>query len=198
VVGKGEELMMRRRLVGDEQGQGLVEYALIIALVSLASVVALGFLSGKINDVFFKSGNVLNSVDVVAAPGGTGGTGGAPVAPSYVSGASVSCSPGSGGAGTCQDSGGGTTRQATANPGSWDGSPAPTFSYEWQYADVFNTDCGLPWGSGSWTAWGTGATVDLPNTDDGFGDAMRVRVTGTNSEGSATTVVCILVTEDGP
>jgi pilus assembly protein Flp/PilA len=84
VVGKGEELMMRRRLVGDEQGQGLVEYALIIALVSLASVVALGFLSGKINDVFFKSGNVLNSVDVVAAPGGTGGTGGTggPTAPS--------------------------------------------------------------------------------------------------------------------
>jgi pilus assembly protein Flp/PilA len=46
-----------------ESGQGLVEYALIIALVSLAAVAALGFLSGKINDIFFKSGNVLNGIE---------------------------------------------------------------------------------------------------------------------------------------
>ena len=43
-------------------GQGLVEYALIIALVSLAAVAALGFLSGKINNLFSKAGNVLNNV----------------------------------------------------------------------------------------------------------------------------------------
>ena len=35
-----------------ESGQGLVEYALIIALVSLAAIAALGFLSGKINSLF--------------------------------------------------------------------------------------------------------------------------------------------------
>ena len=46
-----------------ESGQGLVEYALIIALVSLAAVAALGFLSGKINDLFLKTGNVLNAVN---------------------------------------------------------------------------------------------------------------------------------------
>ena len=45
-----------------ESGQGLVEYALIIALVSLAAVAALGFLSGKINNLFSKAGNVLNNV----------------------------------------------------------------------------------------------------------------------------------------
>jgi pilus assembly protein Flp/PilA len=45
-----------------ESGQGLVEYALIIALVSLAAVAALGFLSGKINGLFSKAGNVLNNV----------------------------------------------------------------------------------------------------------------------------------------
>ena len=46
-----------------ESGQGLVEYALIIALVSLAAVAALGFLSGKINGLFLKTGNVLNNVN---------------------------------------------------------------------------------------------------------------------------------------
>jgi pilus assembly protein Flp/PilA len=47
----------------NESGQGLVEYALIIALVSLAAVAALGFLSGKINTLFSKAGNVLNGVN---------------------------------------------------------------------------------------------------------------------------------------
>jgi Flp pilus assembly pilin Flp len=46
-----------------ESGQALVEYALIIALVSLAAIVALGFLSGKINQLFSKAGNTLNTVN---------------------------------------------------------------------------------------------------------------------------------------
>ena len=46
----------------EESGQGLVEYALIIALVSLAAVAALGFLSGKINTLFSKAGNTLDTV----------------------------------------------------------------------------------------------------------------------------------------
>ncbi len=40
-----------------EEGQALVEYALILALVSLAAVVALTTLGGKINGVF----NSINS-----------------------------------------------------------------------------------------------------------------------------------------
>ncbi len=36
----------------DEEGQGLVEYALIIALVSITAVAALGLLSGGINGAF--------------------------------------------------------------------------------------------------------------------------------------------------
>lgn len=35
-----------------EEGQGLVEYALIIALVSVTAILALGALSGGINGVF--------------------------------------------------------------------------------------------------------------------------------------------------
>jgi pilus assembly protein Flp/PilA len=50
----------------DESGQGLVEYALIIAIVSLGAVLALGFLSGKINSLFSKAGN---SVNKVTSPG---------------------------------------------------------------------------------------------------------------------------------
>lgn len=45
-------LNLLRRLWKDEEGQGLVEYALIIALVSIALVFALGALSGGIETVF--------------------------------------------------------------------------------------------------------------------------------------------------
>lgn len=48
------------RLRNNESGQTLVEYGLIIAIVALGAVVALGFLSGKINDLFQKTGNKLN------------------------------------------------------------------------------------------------------------------------------------------
>ena len=46
----------------EESGQTLVEYALIIAVIALGALVALGFLSGKINDLFNKTGSTLNNV----------------------------------------------------------------------------------------------------------------------------------------
>ena len=45
----------------EESGQTLVEYALIIAVIAIGALVALGFLSGKINNLFNKTGNVLNN-----------------------------------------------------------------------------------------------------------------------------------------
>jgi Flp pilus assembly pilin Flp len=45
----------------EESGQTLVEYGLIIAIIALGAVVALAFLSGKINDLFSKTGNKLNA-----------------------------------------------------------------------------------------------------------------------------------------
>src|SRR5262245_9255999 len=45
----------------EESGQTLVEYALIIALIGLACVVALGFLSGKIQQLFSDAGSSLGS-----------------------------------------------------------------------------------------------------------------------------------------
>ncbi len=49
------------RMRDEESGQTLVEYGLIIALIALACVAALGFLSGKIQDLFSKTGNQLNN-----------------------------------------------------------------------------------------------------------------------------------------
>ena len=44
----------------DERGQTLVEYALIIALVSVALIVALGALTGALNNVFSSITGTLN------------------------------------------------------------------------------------------------------------------------------------------
>jgi pilus assembly protein Flp/PilA len=50
-----------RRLHSDEKGQGLVEYALIIALVAFAAVVAMQTLANDINNAFTGIGTLLSS-----------------------------------------------------------------------------------------------------------------------------------------
>jgi pilus assembly protein Flp/PilA len=44
-------------LYGDDEGQGLAEYALILALVAVLAIVALFFLGGRINTVLSTLGN---------------------------------------------------------------------------------------------------------------------------------------------
>ncbi len=44
----------------DEAGQGLVEYALIIALIAFAAVVGMNSLASDINTAFSKIGSVLD------------------------------------------------------------------------------------------------------------------------------------------
>ena len=44
----------------NEAGQGLVEYALIIALVAFAAIVGMNTLATDINEAFSKIGSVLN------------------------------------------------------------------------------------------------------------------------------------------
>ena len=61
-IGRSHMLVtyIRTRLeLAREEGQALVEYALIISLVAVAAIFALGFLSGKINDIFTSIGNNL-------------------------------------------------------------------------------------------------------------------------------------------
>lgn len=49
-----------RNLVWDEEGQGMVEYGLIIALVSLAVVLILGTLGGSLKTLFTDADTELN------------------------------------------------------------------------------------------------------------------------------------------
>lgn len=45
----------------DESGQGMVEYGLIIALVSIAAIIALKALAPKLSEIFNKAGTELGS-----------------------------------------------------------------------------------------------------------------------------------------
>lgn len=44
-------LAIIRRLGGDDSGQGLAEYALILALIAIVAIVALIFLGGQVSTV---------------------------------------------------------------------------------------------------------------------------------------------------
>jgi len=47
------------RLRGDEDGQGLAEYALILALIAVLAIIALLFLGNQISDKLSVIGNAL-------------------------------------------------------------------------------------------------------------------------------------------
>ena len=51
--------MELRRLTHDEAGQGLVEYALIIAVIAVAVIVAMIFLRDQLTNIFSTVGNNL-------------------------------------------------------------------------------------------------------------------------------------------
>ena len=48
-----------QRFFADDEGQGLVEYALIIAVIAIAVIVAMIFLRGQITNIFSNIGNNL-------------------------------------------------------------------------------------------------------------------------------------------
>jgi len=52
--------MLTLKLHKDDAGQGLVEYALIIALIAFAAVVGMNSLATDINTAFSKIGSVLD------------------------------------------------------------------------------------------------------------------------------------------
>ena len=52
----------------DEKGQGMVEYALILVLVSIAAIVLLGTIGTDVNAVFQGVSDWLQSVAIPAAP----------------------------------------------------------------------------------------------------------------------------------
>jgi pilus assembly protein Flp/PilA len=48
-----------QKFIRDEDGQGLVEYALIIAVIAIAVILAMVFLRGQIENIFSNIGNNL-------------------------------------------------------------------------------------------------------------------------------------------
>jgi pilus assembly protein Flp/PilA len=53
------EAHVLRAFLRDDEGQGLVEYALIIAVIAIAVIVAMIFLRGQIQNIFSNIGNNL-------------------------------------------------------------------------------------------------------------------------------------------
>ena len=49
------------RLVRNEEGAGMVEYALLVALIGIILIGVIGFLTGAIDGVFNNAGNTLNN-----------------------------------------------------------------------------------------------------------------------------------------
>ena len=45
-------LKLAKRFFCEEEGQGMAEYGLILALVAIAAIVALGFLGDELNNIF--------------------------------------------------------------------------------------------------------------------------------------------------
>lgn len=52
----------RTQLLRDEDGQGLAEYALILGLIAIVSIVALIFMGGQVSDKLSTIGSTLQSV----------------------------------------------------------------------------------------------------------------------------------------
>lgn len=49
------------RLAKNEEGAGMVEYALLVALIGIILIGVIGFLTGAIDGVFNNAGNTLNN-----------------------------------------------------------------------------------------------------------------------------------------
>lgn len=54
-----KEVLSVLNFIREEEGQGLVEYALIIAVIAIAVIVAMLFLRGQIQNIFSNIGNNL-------------------------------------------------------------------------------------------------------------------------------------------
>ena len=54
-----KELM--KKFAGEESGQGLVEYALIVVLIAVVAIGAIRTLGGKVNTIFEDIGNGLST-----------------------------------------------------------------------------------------------------------------------------------------
>lgn len=49
------------RIAADEEGAGMVEYALLVALIAIVLIAAISFLTGAIGGTFSEAGATLNA-----------------------------------------------------------------------------------------------------------------------------------------
>ena len=61
---------MLRKWFKDEEGQGMVEYGLIIALIAIVVIVALVALGPKIRDIFNRTNEAFDDATEAAGAGG--------------------------------------------------------------------------------------------------------------------------------
>ena len=54
-------LELLKRLVKDEEGQDLVEYALLLVFLALAAIAVLPYLGKAVNNVFSEAGSTLTT-----------------------------------------------------------------------------------------------------------------------------------------
>lgn len=130
-----------RRLRASESGQGLVEYALIIAIVSLGAIASLTFLKGSITGLFSKAGSSISAVAVGAGGGGGGDTTAPVVTITLPSNGANNVDKGSNFGGTCGTlAGDAATISLTVTRTSGSGSPS-----------VFVNGVSVSCSAGSWT-----------------------------------------------
>jgi pilus assembly protein Flp/PilA len=56
-----------RSMREDEEGQALVEYSLIVALISVVAITALTLIGTSVNDLLTAVGNILSAVPIPGA-----------------------------------------------------------------------------------------------------------------------------------
>ena len=171
-----------QRLRHSERGQGLVEYALIIVVVSLGTIAALTFLRDNIRGLFSAAGSSIALGDGGSGGSGAGSGGGntAPVAGTL----SISC-PG----GSCNN--GEVATAVVDSPAT--GNPTPTIlSHQW--ATSSDPNCGGTFGN-----VGSNQGTYTLGTAGGSADSVRVTVTWTNGVApNATASACVPWTAPPP
>jgi Flp pilus assembly pilin Flp len=169
---------MLKRLWHSERGQGLVEYALIIVVVSLGVIASLTFLRNNIRGLFSTAGS---SIALGAGSGGGSSTPPAATSPPVqgTGGQAVSaiaCSTDL--LFACLEPG-----TASVSPGTWGGTPTPGITYQWASNANVGAACNTTdVTTNGWSSAGTTQTVTLPNITQFTTVAIKVIVTATNTD----------------
>ena len=56
---EGKYMNLVKRLIKEEEGQGMIEYVLIVALISIVAIVAINLVGGKVKNTWNSTENAL-------------------------------------------------------------------------------------------------------------------------------------------